>query len=207
MPCDEGGRTGRQSARHLRTDAARNRERLLAAARTVFRDGGPRASFEAVARAAGVGIGTLYRHFPTRDTLFEAVYRREVAELVELAGALADDPTPVAALRRWLHANVAFVTTKKGMAVALAMAVQGLGPQRSTALSAYTAEQLTDAVGRLMDRAVAAGDLRDDIGPGDLLRMLVALCYDSDAPGWQDHVARLLDVFVDGLRRTPGAAP
>ena len=204
MPREEGD--GSPGARPLRTDAERNRERLLEAARAVFHDGGPRASFEAVARAAGVGVGTLYRHFPTRDALFEAVYRREVAELVELAGVLAGDPAPVAALRRWLHANVAFVTTKKGMAAALAMAVQGLGPQRSTALSAYTAEQLTDAVGRLMDRAVASGELRDDIGPGDLLRVLVALCYDSDAPGWQNHVARLLDVFVDGLRRTSETA-
>ncbi len=203
MPHREEARTGRRP----RADAARNRERLLAAARTVFRDGGPQASFEAVARTAGVGVGTLYRHFPTRDSLFEAVYRREVAELVALAGALADDLAPVAALRRWLHANVAFVTTKKGMAAALAMAVQGLGPRRSTELSAYTAEQLTAAVGRLMNRAVAAGELRDDIGPGDLLHLLVALCYDSDAPGWQDHVARLLDVFVDGLCRISGEVP
>ena len=149
-----------------------------------------------MARQAGVGIGTLYRHFPTREALFEAVYRREVEQLVELAGQLAGCPAPVAALRRWLHANVEFVATKKGMAAALALAVHV-----PSDLSAYTAEQLTGAVRRLMDRAAAAGELRADIGPEDVLRMLVSLCYGSDAAGWQANVLRLLDVFVDGLCR------
>ena len=149
-----------------------------------------------MAREAGVGIGTLYRHFPTREALFEAVYRREVEQLVELAGQLAGCPAPVAALRRWLHANVEFVATKKGMAAALALAVH-----LPTELMAYTAEQLTGAVRRLMDRAIAAGELRADIGPEDVLRMLVALCYGSNAPGWQANVLRLLNVFVDGLCR------
>ncbi len=189
---DEAGR----SARRPRADAARNRERVLEAAKIVFSTGGPQASLDAVAREAGVGIGTLYRHFPTREALFEAVYRREVEQLVELAGQLAGNPEPVEALRRWLHANVEFVATKKGMAAALAIAAKG-----STELSAYTSERLTGAVGGLMDRAVAAGELRRDIGPGDVLHMLVALCYGSNAPGWQDNVLRLLDVFVDGLRQ------
>jgi AcrR family transcriptional regulator len=190
---DEGpGRTGRRP----RADAARNRARVLEAAKAVFSSGGPQASLEAVARQAGVGIGTLYRHFPTREVLFEAVYRREVEQLVELAGQLAECPAPVAALRRWLRANVEFVATKKGMAAALALAAHG-----STELSAYTAERLTGAVRRLMDRAAAAGELRADIGPEDVLRMLVALCYGSDAAGWQANVLRLLDVFVDGLCR------
>jgi AcrR family transcriptional regulator len=190
---DEGpGRTGRRP----RADAARNRARVLEAAKAVFSSGGPQASLEAVARQAGVGIGTLYRHFPTREVLFEAVYRREVEQLVELAGQLAECPAPHAALRRWLRANVEFVATKKGMAAALALAAHG-----STELSAYTAERLTSAVRRLMDRAAAAGELRADIGPEDVLRMLVALCYGSDAAGWQANVLRLLDVFVDGLCR------
>ncbi len=184
--------------RRPRADAARNRERVLAAAKEVLGAGGAQASLEAVARAAGVGIGTLYRHFPTREALFEAVYRREVEQLVELADQLAADPDPVAALRRWLRANVGFVATKKGLAAALAIAMKP-----PNALTAYTAEQLTAAVGRLMDRAVASGAMRPDIGPEDLLRMLVALCYGSDAPGWQAHVLRLLDVFVDGLCRPP----
>ena len=183
------------TTRRPRADAARNRERVLEAAKTVFAAGGPQASLEAVARTAGVGIGTLYRHFPTREALFEAVYRREVEQLVELAGQLAACPAPVDALRRWLRANVEFVATKKGMAAALAIATHG-----SSELSVYTAERLTGAVRSLMDRAASAGELRTDVGPQDVLHMLVALCYGSDAPGWQENVLRLLNVFVDGLR-------
>jgi AcrR family transcriptional regulator len=168
---------------------------VIEAARTVFGAGGAQASLDAVARAAGVGIGTLYRHFPTREALFEAVYRREVEQLVELAGQLASGPAPVDALRQWLRANVAFVATKKGMAAALALAAHG-----TSELSAYTAERLTGAVGGLMNRAVAARELRADVGPTDVLRLLVALCYGSDAPGWQANVVRLLDIFVDGMR-------
>ncbi len=169
---------------------------MLEAAKTVFSTGGPQASLDAVARHAGVGIGTLYRHFPTREALFEAVYRREVEQLVELSVQLDACPAPVTALRRWLRANVEFVATKKGMAAALALATYG-----STELSAYTADQLTGAVRRLMDRAAAAGELRADILPHDVLRMLVALCYGTSEAGWQEHVLRLLDVFVDGLCR------
>ena len=192
---DEGCRTGRRP----RADAARNRERLLRAAKAVFGAGGSNASLEAVAREAGVGIGTLYRHFPTREALFEAVYRHEVEQLVELAGQLAAHPAPVEALRQWLRANVAFVATKKGMAAALALAAHG-----PTHLKAYTAERLAAAVGDLMHRAVAAGELRADIGPMDVLRLLVSLSHGSDAPGWQENVVRLLDVFVDGLCRPAG---
>jgi AcrR family transcriptional regulator len=189
---------GSQS-RRPRADAVRNRQRVLEAAKAVFSTGGPEASLEAVARRAGVGIGTLYRHFPTREALFEAVYRREVEQLVELAGALADSAEPVTALRRWLHANVEFVATKKGMVAALSIAVHG-----PTALTVFTADQLTVAVGRLMNRAIAAGQLRDDVAPLDVLQMLVALCYKSSEPGWQNNVLRLLDVFVDGLCRPYG---
>lgn len=188
------------TARRVRADAERNRERLVAAAKEVLSAGGAEASLEAVARQAGVGIATLYRHFPTREALFEAVYRREVDQLVELATALAALPGPAEALRHWLHAAVGFVATKKGLGLALALAAQATGE-----LKAYTSERLTAAVGGLLDRAVATGDLRSDIGPGDVLRMLVALCYESDAPGWQGNVLRLLDVFVDGLLRPPGA--
>ena len=114
-----------KSSRKPRADAQRNRERVLEAAKTVFSAGGPDASLEAVAREAGVGIGTLYRHFPTREALYEAVYRREVEQLSELAEELKSDGAPVEALRRWLRANVEFVATKKGMAAALALAAGG----------------------------------------------------------------------------------
>jgi AcrR family transcriptional regulator len=184
-----------EAVRRPRADAVRNRERVLEAAKAVFSAGGPDASLEAVARRAGVGIGTLYRHFPTREALFEAVYRREVQQLSELAEALKSEAKPVDALRRWLRSNVEFVATKKGMSAALALAVHG-----SSELSAYTFDRLTKAVGALLDRAVAAGEIRADIGPEDVLRALVGMCYMHDQPGWQATVLRLLDVFIDGLR-------
>jgi AcrR family transcriptional regulator len=180
--------------RKPRADAVRNRERVLEAAKAVFSAGGPDASLEAVARRAGVGIGTLYRHFPTREALFEAVYRREVEQLGELAEQLKSEAVPVDALRRWLRSNVEFVATKKGMSAALALAAHG-----SSELYAYTFDRLTKAVGALLDRAVAAGEIRSDIGPEDLLRALVGMCYMHDQPGWQATVLRLVDVFVDGL--------
>lgn len=181
--------------RKPRADAIRNRERVLEAAKAVFSAGGPEASLEAVARKAGVGIGTLYRHFPTREALFEAVYRREVQQLSELAEALKSEADPVDALRRWLRSNVEFVATKKGMSAALALAVQG-----SSELTAFSFDRLSKAVGALLDRAVAAGEIRGDISPEDVLRALVGMCYLHDQPGWQNSVVRLLDVFVDGLR-------
>ena len=186
--------------RKPRADAVRNRERVLKAAKIVFSSGGAEASLEAVALRAGVGIGTLYRHFPTREALFEAVYRREVDQLGELEEQLKNDAAPVDALRRWLRSNVEFVATKKGMSAALAIAMQS-----SSELSAYSFDRLTKAVGGLLDRAVAAGEIRSDIGPEDLLRALVGMCYMHDQPGWQKSVLRLLDVFVDGLR-VPGNA-
>src|ERR1700719_859884 len=185
--------------RKPRADAIRNRERVLEAAKAVFSAGGSEASLEAVARRAGVGIGTLYRHFPTREALFEAVYRREVQQLGELAEALKNEADSVDALRRWLRSNVEFVATKKGMSAALALAVQG-----SSELSAFSFDRLTKAVGALLDRAVAAGEIRSDISPEDVLRALVGMCYMHDQPGWQKSVVRLLDVFVDGLRLRTG---
>ena len=180
--------------RKPRSDAIRNRERVLESAKAVFSAGGPEASLEAVAKRAGVGIGTLYRHFPTREALFEAVYRREVEQLAALAEQLKGDVDPVDALRRWLRSNVEFVATKKGMSAALALAVNS-----SSDLTVYSFDRLTKAVGALLDRAVAAGVIRADVGPEDLLRALVGMCYLHDQPGWQTSVLRLLDVFVDGL--------
>jgi len=187
------------SARKPRADAVRNRELVLEAAKAVFSAGGPDASLEAVARRAGVGIGTLYRHFPTREALFEAVYRREVQQLGELAEALKNEAAPVDALRRWLRSNVEFVATKKGMLAALALTVHG-----SSELYAFSFDRLTKAVGALLDRAVAAGEIRSDISAADLLRALVGMCYMHDQPGWQTSVLRLVDVFVDGLRVPTG---
>jgi AcrR family transcriptional regulator len=189
-----------KDVRKPRADALRNRERVLEAAKSVFSAGGSDASLEAVARQAGAGIGTLYRHFPTREALYEAVYRREVEQLGELAEQLKADASPVEALRKWLRANVEFVATKKGMAAALALAAQP-----PSALTAFSYDRLTKAIGALLDRAVAAGELRGDVGPEDLLRALVGMCLLHDQAGWQASVVRMLDVFVDGMRVTADA--
>ncbi len=191
---DHSGKT----ARRPRWDGLRNRERVLESAKAVFSAGGPDASLEAVARGAGVGIGTLYRHFPTREALFEAVYRREVQQLADLAEQLEAETAPVEALRRWMRSNVEFVATKKGMSKALAVAAHG-----SSDLSAFASDRLTRAVGALLQRAVEAGEIRADISPEDLLRTLIGMCYTHDKPGWQANVLRLVDVFVDGLCRQP----
>jgi AcrR family transcriptional regulator len=195
--------TTRTTSRKPRTDAVRNRERVLEAANAVFSAGGPDASLETVARAAGVGIGTLYRHFPTREALFEAVYRREVEQLADLAEQLKNEADPVDALREWMRSNVKFVATKKGMSQALALAAY-----KNSELSSYSYDSLTRAVRSLLDRAITAGDIRDDISAEDLLRALVGICYSQDQPGWQKSVLRLVDVFIDGLRidRSDGRA-
>jgi len=183
-------------ARKPRADSVRNRERVLEAAKTVFTAGGAAGSLEAVARHAGVGIGTLYRHFPTRQSLFEAVYRREVEQLVELAARSGAELPLLEALRRWMHAYVAFVATKKGMSAALAVAVHA-----SSDLTTYSLGRLGDALRPLLRRAADAGAIRDDIGAEDILRTIVGICYMHNNPGWQGKVIRLVDVFVDGLRR------
>src|SRR5262249_53363221 len=139
-------------------------------------------------------------HFPTREALYEAVYRREVEQLGELAEELRGDASPVDALRRWMRANVEFVATKKGMAAALALAA-GPPPSELTALS-Y--ERLTRAIGALLARAAAAGEIRADVSAEDLLRTLVGMCLLHDQPGWQASVMRMLDVLIDGLRVKPG---
>jgi len=190
-----------ETLRKPRADSVRNRERVLEAAKAVFSAGGSDASLEAVAKRAGVGIGTLYRHFPTREALFEAVYRREVEQLSEFAEQLKSAPEPIDALRRWLRANVELVATKKGMIAALALAVQ-----TSSELYAYSFDRLTKAVGTLLHRAVAAGEIRADVSAEDLLRALIGMCYLHEQPGWQSTVLRLMDVFIDGLRIPPDAA-
>src|ERR1700760_4092110 len=128
MPTDATDRL-----RKPRADAIRNREKVLEAAKLVFSAGGPEASLEAVARQAGVGIGTLYRHFPPREDLFEAVYRREVEQLSELAEELKGEVSPTEALRHWLRSTVQFVATKKGMMAALAIVVSA-----NSELAAYS---------------------------------------------------------------------
>ena len=177
-----------------RADPIRNRERLLEAARDVFSAGGPGASLEAVARRAEVGIGTLYRHFPTREALFQAVYSREVDEMVTLAGELANYPDPVAALRKWMHASIRMVATKRGMLTALTPTLDS-----SSAFYADVSARLLSSIDTLMQRGVAEGRLRDDITSEELMRAFLGICYTREQEGWQKTVIRLLDVFIDGL--------
>jgi AcrR family transcriptional regulator len=185
----------KRASRKPRADAARNRDRLLEAARIVFSAGGPEASLEAVAQAAGVGIGTLYRHFPARESLFEAVYRHEVNQLADLAERLKKETQPVEALRQFMRSVVKFVATKKGMSTALALAIS-----KDSDLVSYSSERLTRAIGLLLEQAVAGGEIRTDVGAEDLLRAILGMCYTHDQPGWQKNVLRLVDIFVDGLR-------
>ena len=182
--------------RKPRADSVRNHQTLLAAAKAVFASDGPVGSLEAVARMANVGIGTLYRHFPSRQALFEAVYRHEVDHLVALAATLAREAAPLDALRLWMRANVEFVATKKGMSATLAISVRD-----ASSMKGYAVDRLGQAADVLLQRAAAAGEVRDGISAEDIMRTVVGLCYTHDQPGWQASVLRLVDVFADGLKR------
>lgn len=186
-------------SRKPRADALHNRDRLLEAARAVFSAGGSDASLEAVARTAGVGIGTLYRHFPTREALFEAVYRHEVGQLADLAERLKKQTPPIEALRQWMRSVVKFVATKKGMSAALALAIA-----KDSELVSYSSDRLARSIGVLLEQAVAAGEIRSDVSAEDLLRAIVGMCYAYDQRGWEKNVLRLMDIFVDGLRNRSG---
>ncbi len=177
-----------------RADSIRNRERLLLAATKVFSEDTGQASLDAVAREAGVGIGTLYRHFPTREALFEAVYRHEVDQLFALAETLSRSADPVEGLREWLYANIRLVAAKKGMVEALQLVAHG-----SSELKTYSFQRLTAAIAMLLDRGVAAGLLRSDVSAEELLRALVGVFYSQGGKGWQAGAFRLVNVFVDGL--------
>ena len=192
--------------RKPRADALKNRERLIEAAKEVLGKGGPDASLEAVARRAGVGIGTLYRHFPEREALFQAVFGRELEQLADMAERLDGAGDEVEALRGWLHANVALVETKRGMLGALSIVLTEEAKQSF----ARQSSRITDALNRLLARGVAEGRVRDGVSAEDVMQTMYALCY-ARAPGesWRKDVLRLLDIFIDGLRdhRTPAAEP
>jgi AcrR family transcriptional regulator len=182
-------------ARAQRKDAARNRETLLAAAGEVYGERGVESSLEEIARRAGVGIGTLYRHFPSRDSLNEAVYRREVELLCDNAGELLAGNEPVDALSAWMRRFAGYVARKRGMAMALKSA---LGPDNE--LFSHSHKRIKDALGSLVDAAVASGQIRSDVDCDDLLRAMSGICMATDSPGWSERSGRLVDLLVDGLR-------
>jgi AcrR family transcriptional regulator len=187
--------------RKPRADGQRNRERLMETAKAAFAELGVEVSLEEIARRAGVGIGTLYRHFPTRDAIVEAVYRREVEQLGAAATQLLASHAPVDALHEWMRLFVDYIATKKVIASALSALVS----DSTSELYTYSAAQITGAMSRLVAQATASGDIRLGVDPDDLLRALVGFTYGNTALGWQASALRLIDILMDGMR-LPSAA-
>ena len=183
------------AGRKPRADAERNRVRLLETAKAAFAEKGAGASLDEIARTAGVGAGTLYRHFPTRDALIEAVYRNEMAQLVDAATTLTETRAPVAALREWLVLFVDYMVTKRGMSEALNSLVNGTSELYST-----SADQLRRAIAKLIDRAVASGDIRLDIDPLDLLRALAGVTNVNPGPDGSRAAKQMVDILLAGIQ-------
>ena len=182
-------------AKKPRADAERNRNRLIEVAKAAFADVGPEVSLEEIARFAGVGIGTLYRNFPTRDAMLEAVYRREVQQLAAAAAQLLETRSPVEALRAWMRLFIDYIATKKIIAPALNSLTGG-----TAELFASSSVLIKTAVSSLVDRAVAAGDVRRDVDPIDLLYALVGFANAHNRPGWESSARRLIDILMAGLQ-------
>jgi AcrR family transcriptional regulator len=182
--------------RKPRADSARNRQLLIDAAKAGFSGVGLDVSLEEIARRAGVGIGTLYRHFPTRDAVVEAVYRREVEHLAEAVPQLLQASPAGEALHKWMHLFVDYIATKRIIAPSLAAATA-----RTPALYTTSLELITGAISTLVKRAIASGDVRKDIDPSDLLRAMVGVSYGNPDAGWEASARRLIDILMDGLRR------
>ncbi|HTC07566.1 MAG TPA: TetR/AcrR family transcriptional regulator [Acetobacteraceae bacterium] len=189
---DEGDST---AVRKPRADAERNRVRLLETAKAAFAEKGSGASLDEIARTAGVGAGTLYRHFPTRDALVAAVYRNETDQLVAAADRLAETYPPVTALREWLLLFVDYIATKHGMSEVLNSIVGGT----SELYSASTA-QVKQAIAKLVDRAVLSGDIRLELDPLDLLRALAGVANIGLGPDGERAAKRLIDILIAGIR-------
>lgn len=185
----------RSGDRKPRADAQRNRERILEAARLAFACGGAQASLDDIARQAGVGPGTLYRHFPARKALLEAVYRAELEKLAAAAQTLAGTRPPVEALRAWLLLFVDAVAAKQIIAPALNSLVED---HKKTFEASYA--RMHDALRGLVTRAVKRGDIRRDLDPVDLLRALVGVANVSASPDWQQSARRLVDILIAGSR-------
>jgi AcrR family transcriptional regulator len=181
--------------RKPRSDAQRNRERILEVAKEAFTRFGADASLDDIAKQAAVGPGTLYRHFPTRDALIEAVYRSEVEKLAASAPKLAETMPPIDALRAWMLLLVEYIAAKHIIAPALNSIVGG--PSR---LYEGSRSLVQGAIDELVKRAKKNGDLRKDLDPSDLLRALIGVSHVGFGPDWQPSARRLVEILIAGSR-------
>jgi AcrR family transcriptional regulator len=181
--------------RKPRSDAQRNRERILQVARQAFSHSGASASLDDIAKEAGVGPGTLYRHFPTREELLEAVYRSEMEKLAAAEEKFAKELPPAEALRAWLLLFVDYIAAKQLIAPALNAL---LGDPKKVFESSYT--RIWEAIRALVKRAIKSGDIRKDLDPVDLLRALIGVANVATSPDWQQSARRLVDILIAGAR-------
>jgi AcrR family transcriptional regulator len=186
-------KSSKPAERKPRTDAKRNRERILAVAKEAFTRRGANASLDDVAKEAGVGAGTLYRHFPSRDALIEAVYRTEVEKLAAAQRKFAETMPPIEALRAWMLLFVDYIAAKHIIAPALNTIVGG-----AAKLYEGSRAQIQGAIDALVKRAIKSGDIRDDLDPFDLLRALIGVSNVASTPDWQQSARRLVDILIAG---------
>jgi AcrR family transcriptional regulator len=190
---NDHGREGPDS-RPLRADAQRNTDALLEAALAVFATSGVDAPVREIAEKAGVGIGTVYRHFPQRSDLVAAVFRHEIDACADAALILAAERDPGEALARWMQRYAAFIATKRGLATALHS-----GDPAFDTLPAYFQQRLEPALRALLEAAAAAGEVRTDISAEELLGAVASLCMHAYKRG-PEHARRMVALLVDGLR-------
>jgi AcrR family transcriptional regulator len=186
--------TASPPTRRPRSDGERNRERLIAAAKRAFAERGTAASLEGIAREAEVSIASLYRHFPTRDALIEAVYRQETDTLIDAAARLMAVREPATALREWLLLFVEFLDAKRGMSEVLNTLIGG-----PDALYSRTPARLASPIAALADRAVETGAFQIDVEPIDILRAIAGVAYARHNNDWKDAAVRMVDLLLKGL--------
>jgi len=182
-------------ARTLRKDAQRNRDKLLVAATQAFAEEGEDVALEAIAIRAGVGIGTLYRHFPSREALVAAAYLNEVDTLCAAAAELVDTLPADEALRAWARRFADYIATKRSMGAALRSAVGTDAP-----MFTETRERIVGALRLLLEAGAASGTLRQDVEPRDVMRVINGIWHLPPGPEWRADVGRMLDLVIDGLR-------
>jgi AcrR family transcriptional regulator len=187
-------KASKRSERKPRTDAQRNRERVLEVAKAAFTRSGADASSDDIAKQAGVGPGTLYRHFPTRDALIEAVYHT-VGKLAAAQRELSANLPPIEALRAWMMLFVDYIAAKQIIASVLNSVVGG--PSR---LYDSSRVQVTGAIDALVKTAKKSGDIRKDLEPFDLLRALIGVSHVATGPDWQESARRVVDILIKGSR-------